>query len=252
MSILPTKCPICGGELTFKGLDLVCSNPDCGNRTEKDLMYWMSYIGDVEGIGSKMKAQWLEENGIDSLTELYSRSRDSFVFKDSVTGKKLAQMADKLFIEPIDIYLAIFSLNVPRLGWTTVKKINWTPENVKLLSEGTVSQDLCNEFTNSVLASVKQEISKFKLLGNILSRLQYPSDEQSVNQKGKVAITGALSMRRKDFEKLLTENGWELASIGKDTKYLITNTPNSGSSKNATADRLGIQKITEEDFMKII
>ena len=59
-------------------------------------------------------------------------------------------------------------------------------------------------------------------------------------------------MRRKDFEKLLTENGWELASIGKDTKYLITNTPDSGSSKNATADRLGIQKITEEDFLKVI
>ena len=250
--MLPTKCPICGGELTFKGLDLVCANPNCGNRTEKDLMYWMSYIGDVEGLGSKIKSQWLEENEISSLQELYRRDRSSFNFKDTITGQKLAKMSDKLFVEPIDVYLAIFSLNVPRLGWTTVKKINWTKENVKLLSEGIVSDDLKSAFTNSVYNSVIQEIKKFELLGNILTRLQFPTDNTAVNQKGKVAITGALSMKRKEFEKLLTENGWELASIGKDTKYLITNTPNSGSSKNATADRLGIPKVTEEEFMKLI
>lgn len=250
--MLPTKCPNCSGELTFKGLDLVCANPDCGNRTEKDLMYWMSYIGDVEEIGSKLKAQWLEENEIDSLTELYSRSRDSFMFKDSVTGQKLAQMADKLFIAPLDVYLVIFSLNIPRLGWTTVKKINWTKENIELLSKGVVSKSLESQFTNSVLNSVKQEIKKFEILGNILTRLQYPSDETAVTQKGKVAITGALSMKRKDFEKLLIENGWELAGISKDTKYLITDNPNSGSSKSQAANRLGVRKITEEEFMKVI
>lgn len=248
--MLPTKCPICGEELIFKGLDLVCANPNCGNRTEKDLMYWMSYIGDVEGLGSKMKSQWLEENEIDSLEDLYSRSRNSFSFKDSITGQKLAQMADKLFVEPIDVYLAIFSLNVPRLGWTTVKKINWTKENVELLSKGTVSNDLKAEFTNSVYNSVIQEIKKFELLGNILTRLQFPSDDTAVNQKGKVAITGALSMRRKDFEKLLTENGWELASIGKDTKYLITNQLSSSSkSKYAIANKIPV--ISESDFVRL-
>lgn len=249
---LPTKCPICGGGLTFKGLDLVCANPDCGNRTEKDLMHWMAYIGDVEGLGSKLKSQWLEENQIESLGELYCRTRDSFNFKDTSTGQKLSQMADKLFVEPVDICLAIFSLNIPRLGWTTIKKVNWTKEIIKQLAEGTVPGDLRTQLTPSVLNSVNQDIKKFSLLGIIFSRLQFSQDDIPVNQKGKVAITGSLSMKRKEFEKLLASHGWELSSMGKDTMYLITNVPSSGSSKNILADKLGVKKITEDEFMKII
>lgn len=74
-----------------------------------------------------------------------------------------------------------------------------------------------------------------------------------VQEKGTVVITGKLSMKRADFEQLLKENGWKMgSSISKNTKYLITNDPDSNTTKNQKADALGIQKITEEDFMKII
>ena len=56
-------------------------------------------------------------------------------------------------------------------------------------------------------------------------------------------------MPRNKFEKILNEHGFVLVSdITKDTQYLITNTPDSNSSKNAKADKLGIPKITEAEF----
>ena len=55
-------------------------------------------------------------------------------------------------------------------------------------------------------------------------------------------------MKRADFEKILIEHGFTVSGINKDTVYLITDNPNSGSSKNKLADKFGIKKITEEDF----
>lgn len=69
-----------------------------------------------------------------------------------------------------------------------------------------------------------------------------------------VVITGKLkSMKRDDFEKLLNQFGVKLQkAISGTTDYLITNDPNSNSSKNNKADYMGIKKISELDFITLL
>lgn len=69
-----------------------------------------------------------------------------------------------------------------------------------------------------------------------------------------VVVTGKLdSMKRADFEELINRCGWTLqASVAGNTEYLVTNYPNSGTSKNLKADKLGIKKITELEFIRIL
>ena len=86
-----------------------------------------------------------------------------------------------------------------------------------------------------------------------LVNIQYNKEEKAVIQKGQVVITGTLSMVRDEFTKLLESYGWSVGSkINKNTKYLITNTPDSGTAKNKEADRFNIPKITEKDFYDIM
>jgi len=40
--------------------------------------------------------------------------------------------------------------------------------------------------------------------------------------------------------------------VSSKTDYLITNDPNSGSSKNRTARELGVSIITEEDIINML
>ena len=47
-------------------------------------------------------------------------------------------------------------------------------------------------------------------------------------------------------QAILTEN------LDKDTDYLLTNTPNSGTAKNKKAESLGVKKITEDEFNQMI
>ena len=44
----------------------------------------------------------------------------------------------------------------------------------------------------------------------------------------------------------------ELSSAIKSCRYLITNTPDSGSSKNKDAKKYGVEIITERDFLALL
>jgi NAD-dependent DNA ligase len=72
--------------------------------------------------------------------------------------------------------------------------------------------------------------------------------EKSKEAKGKVAITGKLSVKRSEFEKELKSAGFTPADISKDTKFLITDDPHSSSSKNKKASDWGIEKLSEHEF----
>jgi DNA ligase len=67
-------------------------------------------------------------------------------------------------------------------------------------------------------------------------------------------FTGELKkMSRKEVEKLVKEAGGIVkSSVTKDLSYLVTNTPDSGSSKNKKAQLIGCKIITENEFYKIL
>jgi DNA ligase (NAD+) len=62
-------------------------------------------------------------------------------------------------------------------------------------------------------------------------------------------ITGALSVKRNDFEKEINNLGGKIQkSVNKKTDYLITDNPTTVTIKNEQADKLGIEKISEQQF----
>lgn len=60
-------------------------------------------------------------------------------------------------------------------------------------------------------------------------------------------------MNRKEAEKLVKNAGGIVkSSVTKDLSYLVTNTPNYGSSKNKKALIVGCKIITENEFYKML
>jgi NAD-dependent DNA ligase len=75
---------------------------------------------------------------------------------------------------------------------------------------------------------------------------------ESISSNGKsVCFTGALeTMTRKEASALAEKNGFTVAGgVSKTLSYLVTNTPDSGSSKNRAAQKFGTKIITEKDFL---
>jgi DNA ligase (NAD+) len=67
-------------------------------------------------------------------------------------------------------------------------------------------------------------------------------------------FTGSLkSMTRSQAQDRVREvGGVVVSSVTKDLAFLVTNDPSSGSSKNRKAEELGVQVVSEEDFLTMI
>lgn len=252
---LPTKCPCCDADLVWKGVHLVCDNPDCADMKTQDLLIWCENIAPVDGLGDTLKLKFFDEiieayelpQSALSIEDIYDLSSYWEFRCEGAQEKLFMQMLLGLKNNKVPMYKALLALNIPRIGDITAKKLAQHIDVIESLVDGCYPSDrLLSIVGEATTGTILMNLNKFQRLTYIWDNIDKAVVSADVV---KVAITGSLeSMPRSQFEKLLNAHGFVLGDITKDTKYLITNTPNSSSSKNAKADKLGIEKITENEF----
>lgn len=264
---LPEKCPSCGHTLVWDGVDLKCASKDCPNIEYSDLRQWCETIGETDGMAWTLMAQYLYMFRITSIADLYDLGTQERVKgwisrgNLSITDKKAVEFFEKLYIDNIDVEKALIALNIPRLGDKTAKDLAKETDTIKQLIKDKETSLYISEIAHSKLLEVVKEATTKSIMENhttklknilyIKNRIKY---KETINKEIiKVAVTGALNtMKRSAFEKYIESYGYELSSAIKSCKYLITNTPDSGSSKNKDAQKYGVEIITEQAFLDLI
>lgn len=272
--VLITNCPECGEKLEWEGVHLKCMNPLCGNAILQDALIWINNIAPLDNFGDKLRIKFLQkyisgEISVESIMDCEELVKIAVLCMDEhpspLISKQLilfSRMCNALFNKHVLASNAIKALNIPRFGDITSEKLASYPHLVKEifhLSQAINSDDthiIPDDFLDDLIRcvgvangqSIINNIKKFYRLRFVYNRIVWNSSSNSAESKGKVAITGKLSVKRSEFEKELKLAGWLVGEISKDSKFLITDNPNSSSSKNKKADEWGIPKITEYDF----
>ena len=269
---LPTQCPACGHNLEWVGVDLKCVNTECPHIAESDLEQWCTIVGETDGLAWVTMKQYLDKFNIHNIDDLY-KNIDTMITtlqggNASITDKKIVEFLNKLYKDMIPVEKALMGLNIPRLSEQTAKLLNKEKELVHDLmtigSQYTTVKDrdmisIPDTLKNKLLGLVKEATTE-SILSNLgkLNTLHYLYEQDipriifndNTDEIIKVAVTGSLdSMKRSAFEKYIQSYGYELSSSIKSCKYLITNNPNSGSSKNKDAQKYGVEIITEKEFL---
>lgn len=258
---LPTRCPRCGSELKWDGVDLICDN-----ESESQLAYrFISVLGETDGVGWSLFNKILETYDIESLESLvnfikvlnFSWSTTVGVIpafiSGSTTQKKCIAVLDKLRnkVSPISFLVAC---NIGGISWTTAKSLmeNYADfiKDVKEVKVDWVKVSNIKGFGYSTVVALQSAESRIKSLAEVMTfeEVKYKIPEEA---KFKVAITGSLSVKRSDFDSLLESRGISQSSNFKEIRYLITNNPNSSSSKMKKAKDYGVEIISEEKFTKM-
>jgi len=252
-----TSCPTCGSTLEWSGVHLVCNNPCCGNAKLQDLIVWIDNIAPVDGLGDSLRIKYLSDMFKDLSVETVMdyKKQATLMYAPGGHMALVAEMFNKLYNfdkSTISLPKALLALNIPRVGGLTAIKIaEAASEEIAQCLVCSISfGDLCEKISKvtgpATALSVCQNREKFFRLHYISDRITWTQNTATV--KGKVAITGKLSVRRADFEEQLKGAGFYVGNITKDTNYLITDDPTSSSEKNKKADQWGIVKLTEEEF----
>ncbi|MDR0314223.1 MAG: NAD-dependent DNA ligase LigA [Treponema sp.] len=257
----PSICSSCGSKLEDAGTRLFCPNNSCPKRLHHRLEKWVSIL-DIRELGVKLLAQLFESNRVRHIPDLYTLNE-----KELAAFERMGDLSAAKVIRHIrtkrELSLAVFiaGFDFEGVGELIVEKaVTEGFDTLEKLRNASVN-DLASvyglgEITARVIVSGLEECKAE--MGEVLSygiiSIAAP-DRQDLHLKGKsFCFTGELkTMKRNEAEeKVKSLGGSAKNSVVKELSYLVTNDPESGSSKNRKATDLGIPIIDEKAFLALL
>lgn len=262
--VMPDKCPVCGGQVERIEGEAVtrCINLACPAQIKERILHFASRnAADIEGVGPAQIDQLTERGLIHDPADLYSLTMEQLLTLDRM-GQKLAAkiLASIDKSRGITLSKLIYGLGMRHVG-----------EHVsQVLAEYFGSLDAIESASESELSSVP-EVGPV-IAQSIITFFQEPHNREvieklkaqgivpqvSIEQKGTAlegktfVFTGGLETMTRDEaeEKVRTLGGKATSSVSKKTSYVVAGS--DAGSKLQKARDLGVEVLTEDEFLKLI
>lgn len=268
---IPGVCPVCGGPTRIREdsgtKTLVCDNPDCIAKHVKKFSHFVSRDAlNIEGLSESGILKLIGIGAVRTFPDLFrlDRYRDEIITMEGFGARSydnlIASTARASHTTPARL---LYGLGVPGIGVATSALISRACRNkwdeIQALDEESL------QMIDGVGAVLSRDYVAFfadgdnqAVIADLLPLLELDESYEAagVSLEGRTfVITGSLNhyANRKDLKAEIESEGGKVAgSVSSKTDYLITNDPNSGSSKNRTARELGVEIITEDQVREML
>ena len=268
---VPKICPACGKDTTIKKDNeskvLLCTNPDCQVKHIKQYALMASRDAlNIDGLSESTLEKFLSKGFIKSDSDLFhlDKFKDEIINMDGF-GKRSYEKVIAALDEAKNTTVSrfLYSLGIAGIGSANAKMIaKYFDNDIDRIISASKDDLLEIEGIGEVLAnSIADFFKSEKNIENVESLrkiLKFEKEESGGGDKlsGKVCvITGSLQhfSNRNELKELIEKNGGKVSgSVSSKTNYLINNDTASNSSKNKKAKELGVEIISEEDFLKLL
>lgn len=269
---IPQHCPVCGSDTMIDGDFVKCGNSHCRGKLLGELKHFVSRDAmNVDGLSEAtleflIKMKWVTWYG-----ELYNLENKKDIWaKYDGFGKKSVEKILNALNKSRETTLArvINAMSIPGVGKSVAADIaKFCEDDFDRFVYVGMSKTEKFKDIDGVGDIMVEDIGKWFADALNVARLQTfkqclklsipeavkVEDERLVGQT--FVITGSLNhfKNRAELESVIKSNGGSVAgSVSKNTSYLINNDKESASSKNKKAQQLGVQIISEEDFMAMV
>lgn len=268
---LPSHCPVCDGTTEIKLMTgtkvLTCTNPNCLAKQVKRFSLFVSRDAlNIEGLSEQTLLKFIGLGYIKSFADIFrlENHRDEIVELDGFGKKsydKLSSSIEKArHTVPARILVA---LGIPGVGVTTAAQIARACENKwakisslsydELIAINGIGEVMARDY-ESFFADEHNKSVVLDLVDELDIDESYEKAGEALS--GEIfVITGSLEhyKSRTELKKEIEAQGGKVAgSVSKNTSYLVTNNPESGSSKNKAAAELGVKIITENEIRTML
>lgn len=268
---VPDTCPACGSHASIKQDNeskvLLCTNPDCQIKHIKQYALMASRDAlNIDGLSESTLEKFLSKGFIKNDSDIFKldRYKDEIVNMDGF-GKRSYEklMAALEEAKHTNVARFLYSLGINGIGSANAKMIAKYFDNDidKIITAGKDElleiEGIGEVLANSIVDFFKdsKNIENVKSLREVLI---FEAEESAGSDSfaGKVfVITGSLEhfTNRNELKELIEKNGGKVSgSVSSKTNFLINNDTASNSSKNKKAKELGVEIISEEDFLKLL
>ena len=267
---IPRKCPVCGEPTTLRISDsgvktLYCSNDDCSAKVINQFEHFCGKTGlDIKGLSKKTLEKLIDWGWLNNYEDIFKLRfhRTEWERKDGFGVKSVSNILQAIE-DSLDCTLDQFlcAIGIPLIGRTASKvlaKEVYSWDNfMELINSGECDFTTLDGFgveMNSAIKNFDYSYMGIEPLGYYLSPVYIEEEKSNSNDLNGITfcITGKLNNYKRDELKTLIQNmgGKVTDAVSKNTNFLLTNTPERGSSKNKKAKELGISILTEDEMIK--
>ena len=261
---LPAVCPVCGGptERDPDGAAIRCVSESCPAQKVRFLSHFASRDAmDIDGLGSAIVEQLTGEGLVETPADLYHLTVEQLEPLDRMgtqSAKNLVASIAKS--KENDLWRLLFALGIRQVGAKAAKVLAQrfgTLESIQRasLEELTAVPDIGGITAGNIKSWFERPLNQTLIEELVASGLNTKCLTEISDQRfaGKtIVVTGTLEQmtRQEATEKIESMGGKAAGSVSKKTSFVVAG-PGAGS-KLKKAQELGIQVLTEEEFLALL
>ena len=265
----PTNCPECGARLVRMEGEAAWRCPNdatCPPQIKGKIEHFVSRKAmNIDGLGSETIDLLYSQGLLKNIADIYELTIED-IAKQERLGEKSAQniLAGIEVSKQVPWARVLFALGIRMVGETTAKKIARRFPSIDQLQWATLEQLISIDDVGEQIA--RNVIGYFNDLTNleIIHRLRQAGvqmesqEEEQVPQsnilQGKsIVISGIFTHHSRDEYKAMIEShgGKNVGSVSKKTSFILAG-ENMGPEKRKKAQDLGVELMSENDFLQMI
>jgi len=258
----PTECPVCGGEVRRdeNGVYIRCINLSCPAQIRERLEYFAGKGQmDIDGVGPALIEQLTDKGLVRTFADLYRLRFDQVVQLERMGDKSAAHVIDSIEASKTrPLWRLIAGLGIRNVGAQSAQILAEEFGALEALRLATKERLETIDQIGPVMAdSIYEYLHDPQNAQVIDAMLQAGVSPEPPKQKTSealagmtIVVTGTLSrFTRQQIEQTIKEHGGKTASsVSKKTSFVVAG-ENAGS-KLEKAQSLGVEVISEEDFIK--
>ena len=264
----PTCCPECGAKLVRMEGEAAwrCPNEDgCPPQIKGKIEHFVSRKAmNIDGLGSETIDLLYSQGLLRNIADIYSLTQHD-IAKQERLGEKSAQniLAGIEASKQVAWARVLFALGIRMVGETTAKKIVRKFPNIDQLQWANTEQltdveDVGEQIANNIIAyfndlSNLEIITRLREAGVQMESTETAQQQSNLLEGKSIVVSGVFAHHSRDEYKAMIEahGGKNVGSVSKKTSFILAG-ENMGPEKRKKAESLGVEILTEEDFLTLL
>ena len=264
-----THCPECGSPLTrYEGEAAhYCTNDtSCPPQIKGKIEHFVSRKAmNIDGLGAETVDQFYQEGLIHSIADLYTLKAPDIARLERIGKNSAINILEGVRAsKEVPFERVLFALGIRFVGETTAKTLAKVFRSIDALADATLEELIqVDEIGARIAQSIIQYFADEKNR-ELIERLREAGVQMAMEEldmseytdklaRKSIVISGVFAHHSRDeYKEMIEKNGGKnVGSISKKTSFILAG-ENMGPSKLEKAEKLGIQILSEDEFLKLL
>ena len=265
--VFPERCPECNSTLIREEGEAqhYCHNEtECPPQMKGKIEHFIGRKAmNIDGLGAETVDALFEEGLVQNVADLYELTFDQVVSLERMADKSANNLLQGLAnSKEIPFEKVLFGIGIRFVGETVAKKLAYAFKSMDAISKASMEElvaveEIGDKIAESIIAFFAEDKNR-KLVQRLSNHGLQMEVEEKVAASNKFegmnfVVSGVFqAFSRNELKELIETNGGKnVGSISKKTTYVVAG-ENMGPSKLQKATELGVEIVSEDEFIKMV